>query len=86
MTIDSRVASSSQGFRSRYLGYDELSAQLHCWAEAFPAVVRLESLCKSEEGRDLWLRNGGEGLDGPQIEQSANGQPNGSPHRTRRIN
>lgn len=45
----------SRGFRSRYLTYAELSEQLAAWAAAMPGVVRLESLTKSEGGRDVWL-------------------------------
>ena len=45
----------SQGFRERYLSYDELTAQLRAWAEAFPELVRLESLATTPEGRELWL-------------------------------
>jgi hypothetical protein len=44
-----------QGFRGRYLGYDELTAQVRAWAEAFPALVRLRSLGRTPEGRELWL-------------------------------
>jgi Zinc carboxypeptidase len=45
----------SQGFRSRYLGYDELTAQVKAWAAAFPALVRLRSLGQTPEARELWL-------------------------------
>lgn len=45
----------SLGFRSRYLSHDELTRQVRAWADAFPSVVRLESLAVSPEGRDLWL-------------------------------
>ena len=34
----------ARGFRHGTLGYDELSAQLHAWAEAFPSLVDLRSL------------------------------------------
>jgi len=43
------------GFRERYLDHDALSAQLKAWADAFPDVVRLESIGRSDEGRELWL-------------------------------
>jgi len=43
------------GFRSRYLGYDELTRQLEAWASALPQVVRLQSLAKTDAGRDVWL-------------------------------
>lgn len=45
----------SRGFRSRYLDYRELTEQVEAWARAFPELVRLESIGKSGEGRDLWL-------------------------------
>ncbi|MFO0586353.1 MAG: M14 family metallopeptidase [Polyangiaceae bacterium] len=54
-SVRARLDEVSRGFRSRYLRYDELTAQLHAWADAFPEIVRLRSLGKSEEGRDLWL-------------------------------
>lgn len=43
------------GFRERFLTYDELTAQVRGWADAMPGVLRLESLAKTEEGRDVWL-------------------------------
>jgi hypothetical protein len=49
-----RLASLSLGFRSRYLTYDELTRQVHAWAEAFPEIVELRSLGTSPEGRALW--------------------------------
>lgn len=42
-------------FRTSYLDYDALTAQLHAWAQAYPDVVRLTSIGTSEEGRELWL-------------------------------
>src|SRR5262245_942563 len=50
-----RLDALSVGFRSRYLGYDDLSRQVHAWSKAFPEHVRVESLGASEEGRQLWL-------------------------------
>src|SRR5689334_195750 len=44
-----------RGFRTRYLTHDEITDQLQAWARAFPRLVRLTSLCRTEEGRDLWL-------------------------------
>ncbi len=40
-------------FRSKYLDYAELSAQLQAWAKRFPDVVRLSSIGRSAEGRDI---------------------------------
>jgi hypothetical protein len=42
-------------FRSRYLPYEELTNQVHAWAAAHPAFVRVESLGKTREGRDVWM-------------------------------
>ncbi|HEX7604994.1 MAG TPA: M14 family metallopeptidase, partial [Polyangiaceae bacterium] len=42
-------------FRSQYLRYDELTATLRAWAEKHPSFVRLQSLGKSPEGRELWM-------------------------------
>jgi hypothetical protein len=44
-----------RGFRSRYLDYEELTAQVQAWARAFPQFVRVESIGRSAEGRELWL-------------------------------
>jgi murein tripeptide amidase MpaA len=38
----------------RYIRYDELTQLLHALAEAFPHLVRLESIGKSFEERDIW--------------------------------
>ena len=42
-------------FRTRYLDYAELTAQLQEWARAHPGLVRLTALGKSGEGRDIPL-------------------------------
>ena len=39
-------------FRSKYLDYAELTAQVESWAAKYPEFIRLESLGKSTEGRD----------------------------------
>ncbi len=44
-----------RGFRSRYLDYAELTAQVKSWAECFPKVVRLTSIGTTPEGREQWL-------------------------------
>ncbi|HSD88291.1 MAG TPA: M14 family metallopeptidase, partial [Kofleriaceae bacterium] len=49
------LADLSRGFRETYLDYTELTAQLHAWAEAYPTLVRVTSLAKTPEGRDVWL-------------------------------
>jgi hypothetical protein len=50
-----RLDQLARGFRQSYLLHDELTAQLQAWAKAFPDLVRLRSIGKSPEGRDLWL-------------------------------
>ncbi|MEZ4229225.1 MAG: M14 family metallopeptidase [Polyangiaceae bacterium] len=45
----------AHGFRHKYLDYAELTHQLRAWADAFPHLVRLESIGQSGEGRDIWL-------------------------------
>ncbi len=47
--------SLSLGFRSRFLTYDELTEQVRRWADAFPEVVLLRSIGRSDEGREMWL-------------------------------
>ena len=49
-SVRERIGALSRGFRSRYLRYDDLTAQLVAWAEAFPDVVRLSSIARTEEG------------------------------------
>ena len=41
-------------FREKYLTYEQLTAQLISWVEAYPDVVSLLSLGKRAEGRDIW--------------------------------
>jgi murein tripeptide amidase MpaA len=38
-----------------YYRYEELTRILHAYAEEYPQLVRLESIGKSYEGRDIWL-------------------------------
>ncbi len=50
-----RLQGLDLGFRSEYLDYRTLTRQLRGWAEAFPELVRLESIGRTPEGRDQWL-------------------------------
>jgi hypothetical protein len=49
------LADLSLGFRDTYLDDSRLTAQLRAWADAHPSLVRLTSLGKTPQGRDLWL-------------------------------
>ena len=51
----SRLQSLRQPFREQYLDHAQITAQLKGWAEAFPDLVRLESIGESPEGRELWV-------------------------------
>ena len=42
-------------FRTGYLRYEELTRLVHDWARAHPDIVRVSSIGKSTEGRELWL-------------------------------
>ena len=50
-----RLEELNRGFRQDYLPYDELTAQVHDWAEAFPELVRVQSIGETPDGRSLWL-------------------------------
>ncbi len=43
------------GYRSTYLDYEALTAQLRAWAEAYPRHTRLHSIGQTPEGRELWV-------------------------------
>src|SRR5512141_2687514 len=49
------LADLSRGFRQSYLDDTQLTGQLRAWADAYPQLVRLTSLAKTPEGRDVWL-------------------------------
>ncbi|MEX0871226.1 MAG: M14 family metallopeptidase, partial [Aquisalimonadaceae bacterium] len=43
------------GFREQYLDYTRLTRQMQAWADAYPDIVRLQSLGQTPEHRELWL-------------------------------
>lgn len=47
--------SLAKEFRTTYLDHATLTAQLEAWRDAYPDLVRLTSLARTPEGRDLWL-------------------------------
>ncbi|MDW8329557.1 MAG: M14 family zinc carboxypeptidase, partial [Candidatus Bipolaricaulota bacterium] len=56
---------------SRYYRYDEMVQFLHQAAETYPHLMRLESIGKSYEGRDLWLAVVTNTQTGPDSEKPA---------------
>src|SRR3954463_323642 len=42
-------------FRTNYLKYEEITRIVHDWSKANPGLVRVKSIGKSVEGRELWL-------------------------------
>ncbi len=50
-----RLEGLHRGFRDRFLSYEELTAQVRAWADAFPALVRLRSICTTPSARELWF-------------------------------
>jgi murein tripeptide amidase MpaA len=55
----------------RFYRYDELTELLRSWAEAAPGLMRLESIGKSYEGRDIWLATLTAFETGPDLEKPA---------------
>lgn len=55
MSVGPLLSACYRGFRERYLDHAELTAQLEAWREAFPGLVRVESIGVTREGRDIWL-------------------------------
>jgi murein tripeptide amidase MpaA len=54
-----------------FYGYDELTELLHAWAGERPELVRVESIGKSWEGRDIWLATATNTATGPDLEKPA---------------
>jgi murein tripeptide amidase MpaA len=55
----------------RWYRYDELSELLRSWAEESPGLMKLESIGKSYEGRDIWLATVTNFDTGPDLEKPA---------------
>lgn len=55
----------------RYIRYEELTRLLHELAEAAPELVRLDSIGKSYEGRDIWCATVTNFATGPDTEKPA---------------
>ncbi len=55
----------------RYIRYDELTALLHALAEARPDLMRIESIGKSHENRDIWCATVTNTATGPDCEKPA---------------
>jgi hypothetical protein len=49
-----RLTALDRGFRGSYLDYEDLTAQVRAWADAFPELCRVRSLGETPEGRQLW--------------------------------
>ena len=55
----------------RYYRYEELTRLLHDYAESYPKLLKLESIGKSHEGRDVWLITATNFSTGPATEKPA---------------
>ena len=55
----------------RFYRYDELSSILHGFADKYPDLVRIESIGKSNETRDIWLLTVTNFSTGPDNEKPA---------------
>ena len=55
----------------RWYRYDELTELLQSWADDAPGLMRLESIGKSYEGRDIWLVTVTNFETGPDLEKPA---------------
>lgn len=55
----------------RYIRYDELTNLLRAFAESYPDLMRLESIGKSYEGRDIWCATVTKFSTGPDTDKPA---------------
>ena len=56
---------------SKYQDYATLTALLHEWAETFPSLCSVQSIARSEEGRDVWAVTLTNSATGPDLEKPA---------------
>src|SRR5687767_4636033 len=56
---------------NRFYRYDELSRILKAYAKEYPNLIRLESIGKSHEGREVWLVTATNFKSGPDAEKPA---------------
>ena len=56
---------------NRFYKYDELTRILKAYAKEYPGLIRLESIGKSYEGRDVWLVTATNFKSGPDTEKPA---------------
>ena len=55
----------------RYYRYEELTRLLHEYASQYPKLLKIESIGKSHEGRDVWLLTATNFETGPDAEKPA---------------
>ncbi len=65
MTSSARLGNSSVGFRERYVSYEAITKQLHAWKEERPELVKLDSIGRTPQGRDIWMLSIGRDLAKP---------------------
>ena len=55
----------------RFYRYAELTEVLHAFARDYPALVTIEAIGKSHEGREIWTLTVTNGATGPASEKPA---------------
>ena len=55
----------------RFYRYDDLTRLLHEYAAEYPNLIKLESIGKSHQGRDVWLVTATNFASGPDQEKPA---------------
>ncbi len=55
----------------RFYRYDEFTQILHAYVAAFPAILAIESIGKSHEGRDIWVVSASNTLTGAAADKPA---------------